>query len=186
MNKFVYGLLSCCIMACGDMTEADKDEDPNISIVQKVFNEDPLAIDFIKKEKNEDVIDNLQQRIATYIKNQNTFISNEEKGCLARMLVHCITNSYTPQTPLTVEKILDKINEFDDTVNSYSKYVNKDLNDKKKIIVSYCIGSSIDKRELVQLDDVAFIEQLKKINISNDTPDVEIFNKIRAVFSLRT
>ncbi len=193
MNKFVYGLFSCCIIACSERTESGKDEDPNVSIVKKVFNEDPLAIGLSNQEKNHEVIDNFQQCIANHIKNQNTFISENEKYSLAKMLVHFITKNYNPKTsPQTIKDISKKINEFYTiTQKRYSNVFSKvskinTLDIKKKIVLAYYINDFYcTTNNQNKLPDEELITKLQTITITNDTPDVEIFNKVRAILSPR-
>lgn len=190
MNKVIYGLLGYCMIACGK-TEPSEPEDINTFIVKKVFDEDPIAISFIQKEKNEETIDMLQQCIINNLKNgqcSTIFCSNEEKISLAKMLVHFITKNYDSQTsPLTQEMILQKLYDFADIVdNRYSNVFTKiqnfnNLYKKKKIVLAY----SINDCHIIMEDenDLMLIEKLKKLTITNETSDVEIFNKVRAAFS---
>jgi hypothetical protein len=189
MNKIIYGLLGYCVIACGK-TEPSEPEDINTFIVKKVFDEDPIAIDFIQKEKNEETIDTLQQCIINNLKNgpfSIIFCSNEEKISLAKMLVHFITKNYDSQTStLTQEMILQQLNDFADIVsnrysNVFTKIPNFTLDKKKKIVLAY----SINDCHIMMDDenDLMLIEKLKKLTITNTTSDVEIFNKVRAALS---
>ena len=190
MNKIIYGLLGFCVIACGK-TEPSEPEDVNTFIVKKVFNEDPIAIDFIQKEKNEETIDMLQQCIINNLKNapfSTIFCSNEEKISLAKMFVHFITKNYDPQTSsLTQEMILQKLDDFADIVdNRYSNVFTKiqnfnSLDKKKKIVLAY----SINDYPIMTDDenDEILCDKLKSLKITNDTSDVEIFNKVRAALS---
>ena len=189
MNKIIYGLLGYCVIACGK-TEPSEAEDVNTFIVKKVFDEDPIAIDFIQKEKNEETIDTLQQCIINNLKNgpfSTIFCSNEEKISLAKMLVHFITKNYDSQTsPLSQEMILQKLDDFADIVdnrysNVFTKIPNSTLDKKKKIVLAY----SINNCHIMMDDenDLMLIEKLKKLTITNTTSDVEIFNKVRAALS---
>lgn len=190
MNKIIYGLLGYCMIACGK-TEPSEAEDVNTFIVKKVFDEDPIAIDFIQKEKNEETIDMLQQCIINNLKNvlfSTIFCSNEEKISLAKMLVHFITKNYDFQaSPLTQEKILQKLYDFEYIVdNRYSNVFTKipnfnTVDKKKKIVLAYSINACP-----VMMDDendLMLIEKLKKLTLTNKTSDVEIFNKVRAALS---
>ena len=190
MNKIIYGLLGYCMIACGK-TKPSEPDDINTFIVKKVFDEDPIAIGFIQKEKNEETIDMLQQCIINNLKNgpfSIIFCSNEEKISLAKMLVHFITKNYDSQaSPLTQEKILQKLYDFEYIVdnrysNVFTEIPNFNTLDKKKKIV---LAFSINDCHIIMDDenDLMLIEKLKKLTIKNTTSDVEIFNKVRAALS---
>ena len=189
MNKNIYRLLGYCVIASGK-TEPSEPEDINTFIVKKVFDEDPIAISSIQKENNEETIDTLQQCIINNLKNgpfSTIFCSNEEKISLAKMLVHFITKNYDSQaSPLTQEKILQKLDDFADIVdnrysNVFTKIPNSTLDKKKKIVLAY----SINDCHIMMDDenDLMLIEKLKKLTLTNKTSDVEIFNKVRAALS---
>lgn len=190
MNKIIYGLLGFCVITCGK-TEPSESEDINTFIVKKVFDEDPIAISFIQKEKNEETINMLQQCIINNLKNgsfSTSFCSNEEKISLAKMLVNFITKNYDSQDlPFTQEIILQKLDDFADIVdNRYSNVFTKiqnfnTLDKKKKIVLAY----SINDCHIMMDDenDLMLMEKLKKLTITNKTSDVEIFNKVRAALS---
>ena len=192
MNKIIYGLLGYCMIACGK-TKPSEPDDINTFIVKKVFDEDPIAIGFIQKEKNEETIDMLQQCIINNLKNgpfSIIFCSNEEKISFAKMLVHFITKNYDSQaSPLTQEKILQKLYDFEYIVdNRYSNVFTEipnfnKLDKKKKIVLAFSINDSHIMMD--DENDLMLIEKLKKLTITNKTSDVEIFNKVRAALSTK-
>lgn len=184
MNKILYGLLSCCTIACGDqkpVTPQDTDE----LIVKNVCDNYPLAIKFIQNQKNEVIINTLRQSIISYIKSvQDT---DENKTLLAQMLVKFIT--YDNPTTLDQNMIAEKMETFRKVIEYVGHMINlesKISSYHKRMWIAFSVAACLDF-DLNKLRSKEVLLKIKylneNLNIDDNTHDILIYSQIYHIFT---
>jgi len=180
MNKIIYGLLGCCFIACDD-PKLSEPKDSDKLTVDKVFSEDPLAVDFVEKVKDRYIVNLVHQNIVDYLQTNNS-IPQEKKYDEARLFFRFLTNKLSS---ITKEKIDDRSIKF-----AYFKDILKKIKNSKvlqffiddqKFVIAFTIyeklkSFSIDYNEVI----ISFIEDLQ---LNNEMLDQIIEQKIGNVLN---